>query len=66
MASGLQEMVQDWTKKTCRSHANEVNRNPNTDFKAGPGSENPGIFVLLCGGRGRNFLASKTGYVNTL
>lgn len=44
----------------------KVNRNLHIDFKAGPGSENPGIFVLLCGGRGRNFLASKGGYINTL
>lgn len=52
MARGLGEMLQDWTKKhPLVSYPHEVNRNPNADFRAGPGSENPGIFVLLCGGR---------------
>lgn len=54
----------EWTRN--QVYSSEFHRNPDTDSQIGLRSENPGIFVLLRGGRGRNFLVSKGGYINTL
>lgn len=53
-------------RKTRVCCSSEFHRNPDTDSQIGLRSGNPGIFVLLRGGRKRNFLVSKGGYINTL
>lgn len=55
-----------WVDTKTQVCSSELHRNPHTDAQIGLRSQNPGIFVLLWGGRKRNFLLSKGGSINTL
>lgn len=48
-----------WLDRKTQVCSSEFPRNPDTHSQIGLKSENPGIFVLLWGGRKRNFLLSK-------